>query len=1198
MGGSKMNYRRLIALLLVFVLVFASVSEVFAATKEGTASKIKLEDYTGTVKIKNASGKSVKTKTDLRLYSGYTIETKAKSTAYVSLDSTKAIKIMSGSKVTFEKSGKKINVMLEKGTVVADVSEALTKDSSMDIYTTNAVTGIMGTDVEVSYNVAENADGSSSSSTTINMASSTTENQDRFSGVKVEVSEGQGTTIGSAQVTPVINDITIKDFNPESAKMIIVDGQVSEKTKESIINTFLSGLSQEQQTEVVNDIVDTVNTYQSEMQTQENAAESAQATTQAEATGGTGNVANAGVEVFPEAQVSEAPAEIKNVTPVTPVTPATPATPVTPAAGSGDDGGDDGGYVPPAVTTEYDIAYNHQRTISMEFGKYEGYSWGRKAANGSLNGTVPPATESWLQPYEFNSVTLTHAGWYTAAIDSSADMTVFTPLDTSGTISADTQAFAVWSGTDGYMYCLDYQLAPITGSSNLEASGKLERVAGHWEYVSGTPYTLTLYDQRNTTLASTTKYDVYTRVTADMLEAPTTAGFNWTDGTSVVFAGWYHISQSGDSIVTADAQGGETLSGNTELFAIYKNADSTKYYLFDACTQTTDPQTLCPVFEGEFKKSSGGQGWTIVSSGAEYAVRFWDYRLASLAGSSKVSVRGSLTSGDIPSTPTGQTTFTDEGTVYTFDGWYYLSWNENNIVALGSVSELIGQTVSEDMDVFAVYTAQSGPQKEYYLLTAKTDSYNDGLSFEKYHMEAVKSGEDIKGWTIYPVYTGYFYDQKFDTLINTTSVDANAQGVLESLPGGGENFYTWCAVMEEQTEHVIYLEAVNNGYVLGCDMDFIAVYSDGTDYYFLNEKITFEQNKAEIRNAKLERVVNEGSGALERWKVTPMPYSVGTFSGAPDIAYIQNADNPVMTSSHTVKIPAANSYYKVYATTNGAAWIELDGTTAFTFDNTYAYLLIEPANISGGIELSVSHCVVEGNNGVQTVPKGLWDRDNKCPGGVLSRIAPSDGSTDIVAMYNGYLLCNLDTSNDSAEYKASISDFIANVDRNGLFSDSNVYYHPQKVEGTDIAFNYLKSIVGDSANYLGRYYNVRFIDQRDTQSPWYYHTAPALNANVPQLPLDPSDYSFKIGQETRNAAFEKWYAISSESRSRLNSLGGGLTGVDQDTDVFSVYGDKDYTSVYFLFNEFVSHHDTYVTIDGGRYPAYNEAGNYWALSNQ
>ncbi|MBR5925988.1 MAG: FecR domain-containing protein, partial [Firmicutes bacterium] len=357
MGGSKMNYRRILAIVLILVLVLGSVTEVFASTKEATASKIKLEEYTGTVKVKNASGKDVKVKDSLRLYSGYTLETKAKSTAYVSLDSKTAIKIMSGSKVTLEKSGSKINVMLEKGTIVADVSEKLDSKSTMDIYTTNSVTGIHGTGVEVSYEVDEEGGGSS---TDINMLDGTTGSQSRFNGVSVTVSQGQGTSIGggAAVVTPKVNDIVITDLNKETQEMMIVSGNASEKTMAGFTESFgLNTLTSEQKEAIVQDVKEAVSEYQNQMVTQQTQSEDTLAQVQTEANEG-GNNGGAGVQVFPDATVSSAPAEIKTVTPVTPANQTTPTTPATPTTSGGDDGGgSSSGSSSGTSTTEYEIAY-------------------------------------------------------------------------------------------------------------------------------------------------------------------------------------------------------------------------------------------------------------------------------------------------------------------------------------------------------------------------------------------------------------------------------------------------------------------------------------------------------------------------------------------------------------------------------------------------------------------------------------------------------------------------------------------------------------------------------------------------------------------------------------------------------------------------------------------------------------------------
>lgn len=192
-----MKTRKFLAFVLVIAMVLGSVSVVFGAsgTKKGTATTITLEKYTGSVTITNASGKEVKPREGAKLYSGYTIKTGKKSSANLLLDDKSALLIESSSKVQLNKSGKKIAVMLMSGTVL-DVSEKLAKDQTLDIYTTNMVTGVRGTVPEVSHDSANDK----SSSTTLQGTTEATEKTGGYSLKSTKIPAGYGASTTTEQV--------------------------------------------------------------------------------------------------------------------------------------------------------------------------------------------------------------------------------------------------------------------------------------------------------------------------------------------------------------------------------------------------------------------------------------------------------------------------------------------------------------------------------------------------------------------------------------------------------------------------------------------------------------------------------------------------------------------------------------------------------------------------------------------------------------------------------------------------------------------------------------------------------------------------------------------------------------------------------------------------------------------------------------
>jgi len=250
-------------LILTLVLILGSAIPAFAAAKsQGSAAAVKLEKYTGTVTITNASGKEVTAREGLRLYSGYTVKTGKNSSAYISLDSTKALMQESSSKLSFKKSGSKIDVMLESGTVVSDISAPLKKEESLDIHTTNMVTGIRGTFVEVSYSGAQGA-------TSINMMHGGTNNFNKFNEKNVFIGEGHGLTIGggAANVTPIPGSIVITDLKPETQQMLVIDRVGSNPSQQGFDEVFgISGLNDQQKEELGKAVSNAVEIYNEQQQ--------------------------------------------------------------------------------------------------------------------------------------------------------------------------------------------------------------------------------------------------------------------------------------------------------------------------------------------------------------------------------------------------------------------------------------------------------------------------------------------------------------------------------------------------------------------------------------------------------------------------------------------------------------------------------------------------------------------------------------------------------------------------------------------------------------------------------------------------------------------------------------------------------------------------------------------------------------------
>lgn len=139
----KMNMKRFLPFLLILSFLLTLTMPAMAAD-DATGTTLRLEETNGTVTVKDAAGKNKSAREGMRLYSGYTIATGASSSAYISLDDTKAVKLDSSGKVEIKKSGKKLEVSLTSGQIYFNVTEPLKVDESLNIRTSTMVTGIRG----------------------------------------------------------------------------------------------------------------------------------------------------------------------------------------------------------------------------------------------------------------------------------------------------------------------------------------------------------------------------------------------------------------------------------------------------------------------------------------------------------------------------------------------------------------------------------------------------------------------------------------------------------------------------------------------------------------------------------------------------------------------------------------------------------------------------------------------------------------------------------------------------------------------------------------------------------------------------------------------------------------------------------------------------------------------------------------------
>jgi autotransporter-associated beta strand protein len=135
--------KRILSLMLLLLLAF-NLAVPAEAKDDAVGTTIRLSEMSGKVKVKNASGKDVNARTDMRLYNGYTLETGKDGTAYISLDDTKALKLDVNGKIELRKSGKKLEISLLSGTIFYGVEAPLSSNESLEIRTSTMVTGVRG----------------------------------------------------------------------------------------------------------------------------------------------------------------------------------------------------------------------------------------------------------------------------------------------------------------------------------------------------------------------------------------------------------------------------------------------------------------------------------------------------------------------------------------------------------------------------------------------------------------------------------------------------------------------------------------------------------------------------------------------------------------------------------------------------------------------------------------------------------------------------------------------------------------------------------------------------------------------------------------------------------------------------------------------------------------------------------------------
>lgn len=226
----KCKTARVCSMILAFLMVCCPCSPVSAATARATT--MKLESTTGTVTLKSQNGAARKITKGMRLYNGNTIETAASSYAYISLDSSKAVKLDAGTKASLRQNGRRLELFVKSGKLFFDVKSPLGSSESMNVRTSTMVTGVRGTCGIVEVISSE----VSQLHLLEGKVTFTTTNAETGKQETTIVTGGQTATI--EKVTKNTEDITVEAMSEEKVPLFAIEEVVKDRRlQEKIENT-------------------------------------------------------------------------------------------------------------------------------------------------------------------------------------------------------------------------------------------------------------------------------------------------------------------------------------------------------------------------------------------------------------------------------------------------------------------------------------------------------------------------------------------------------------------------------------------------------------------------------------------------------------------------------------------------------------------------------------------------------------------------------------------------------------------------------------------------------------------------------------------------------------------------------------------------------------------------------------------------
>ena len=135
--------QRLLSLLLACVICLTCAPTAYA--ESAVAASMRLMKTEGTVSVSNSSGRTVTQTERMSLRSGYQLETAEKSYAWINLDDVKLAEMDAVTEIGIRKKGKKLDILVESGSLLFKVDEPLEGDENLNIRTSTMAIGVRGT---------------------------------------------------------------------------------------------------------------------------------------------------------------------------------------------------------------------------------------------------------------------------------------------------------------------------------------------------------------------------------------------------------------------------------------------------------------------------------------------------------------------------------------------------------------------------------------------------------------------------------------------------------------------------------------------------------------------------------------------------------------------------------------------------------------------------------------------------------------------------------------------------------------------------------------------------------------------------------------------------------------------------------------------------------------------------------------------